>query len=133
MDGAAAALTLISAAVLLAKQAIEVLRAIEDSPTELKSLSETVATVPVILRQLNSFDDDFLRDRELCAALRSALSNTETVLQRVKNACYDSGEDFRLRRRLRWALLEKKEVTKLISQLQTAQIGVFIALKPFQL
>lgn len=134
MDCGASAITLIGAATCITKEAFDLYHSIEDAPKALTSISNTVACVPVVLSKLSQFDDEFAEDQESLAALHLALSKTRSVLQKIKVTCsHSSDENISFRRRLRWVLLERKEVTRLICELQNAQIELLSTLKPFEL
>ena len=130
---AGSVVTLLSAATRISRETVELVHSIDDAPAELRQISATIASVPSILEELSSLHNEYIQLIESDSGLRSALSMTEAVLRRIMKACRYRGEDIRFRTRLRWAFLEKNQVSKLLSQLQTAQIALLFSLKPIEM
>lgn len=108
-------------------------RAIEDAPIELTTVLATVNLVRPLLEQFSYLRCEISLPEDTRLVLASALSTTWTVIIRIQRACKYRGEDVDMKRRLRWAFVEKREVKRLLKELRNAQTGLVFALEPLKL
>ena len=109
--------------------------AIDEAPNQLRSVSLKAKLVGSILEQVLALrprmeDGDVqLLPLDLRISLALSLQMSHESLQKLKSLCGGTNERGHLHLRLRWALLEKRAVEKILQQLGDAEKDLVLVLQ----
>lgn len=139
VGAAASLLTIIEVSLRVAKTAKGLCNDIEGAPLELRDLSTKLQLVHALLQEivvlrpkLSDGDGEFL-SLDFRMTLATALEQTHCVLEQAKKLYRYQGNRVGVRDRLRWALLDKGPVEKVLVQVRHAQGSLMVALQLLQL
>ena len=135
IGAAASVITLIATARNVFNAGREMYEAIEEAPNELRSVflkaqlvSSTLEQILVLRPRIGDGDAQFL-PLDLRIGLALSLQMSHELLQKLKRLCVGTNGRGQMHLRLRWALLEKRAVDKILQQLGNAANDLALVLQ----
>ena len=124
VSGVASVLTLIQVAAGVAGAATELFQKVHDAPSELAAVAAHLLLIQAELEQVQQFQNtDYQRiiSPETRCSLHLALSASRTTITALENAFPQPREKDGIRSKLRWALLDRSTIDKLLQRLQATE------------
>lgn len=134
IGGIASVMALGGTAITVAKAGIKLARIIQDAPKDLQSIFAKVHLIQLHIDQLTQIgtsldrDDDQLLSIQFRQTVQSALESTTQLLNKILEAL-PSNSLIEPRSRIKWALLDRRIIDKLTSQLPCVQQELGLAVQ----
>ena len=128
----ASLLTLLETARKLSTDAWEISQAINQAPAEIRHATAEVGLVGSTLEQVLSLnlgiEDDYNLPTDLRKALAKALEQCREALIKLEEVCGLESDGAKFKQRLKWALVERKEVGKVRAQIAHAESHLLVVM-----
>ena len=134
---AASLITLLETARKLSTDAWEISQAIKQAPAEIQNATAEVELVRSSLEQVlylwPEMDDGYELPINLRRAFAAALRQCHAALMELKEACGFKNSGTTLKRKLKWALVERKQVEEARSKIANAESHLILVMHTLSL